>query len=111
MTSPRRIAGMYHSRLLCGSVITLTCAHVQLLVVLRLDLNGTVMTVGAEVGRLISQSVLAAQLFLDFGEGVGHVFNLEGKENAPAGGFGDVFQDLISMRNNASPLCPYLLHI
>ena len=40
-----------------------------------------------EVGRLVDQRILTAQLFFDVLEADGHVFDALGKEGASAGGF------------------------
>ena len=54
-----------------------------------------VTAVGAQVRRMIGERVLAAQFILNFGEGVGHVVKLKGKERAAAGGVGDALQDFV----------------
>jgi len=50
-------------------------------VVLRQDFDGVVAAVGAEIGGLVRQRILTAQLILDGYEGVGYIIELKWKES------------------------------
>jgi hypothetical protein len=54
------------------------------------------MAVAFEIRGLIGDRILAAQLVLYLGEGVGHVANLERKERAATRGIGNSLQDFVA---------------
>ena len=63
--------------------------------VLRQDFDGVVAAVGAEIGGLVRQRILTAQLILDCYEGVGYIIELKWKESVTPGGVCNALQDFV----------------
>src|SRR5450759_139020 len=89
------LPALFSPALLPGRVVSLAGAHLVLLVVSH-DLDLAVLAIGSEIRRFVGNMVLAAQLVLNLGEGVGHILNLEREEGLAAGLLGEVFQDLVA---------------
>src|SRR6266404_1727144 len=66
------------------------------------DFDGAVASIGVEVGGLVGDVVLAAQLVFNGGEGVRDVFHLVGEEGAAAGGGSEVFEDFVAAQDQAA---------
>ena len=69
----------------------------ELLLIMRHNLNAAETAIRAEVVRDVGERILAAQLILDFREGIGNVAQLEGKERAATGRIGDPLQYLVAL--------------
>src|SRR5258708_16569820 len=66
------------------------------------DLDGAVASIGIEVGGLVGNVVLAAQLVFNGGKGVRDVFHLVGAEGAAAGGGSEVFENFVAPQDQAA---------
>src|SRR5208337_5372171 len=80
----------------CRAAIPLTVVNVQAFLVLRLNFDRAVMPIRLECRRLISDCVLAAQLFLNRSERITYFGDLGGHVRSPAGCFGNAFQVLVA---------------
>src|SRR5580704_350134 len=70
--------------------------HAEILAVVGDDFNRAVVAVRLEIGWLVGNSVLAAQLILNLGESIGHVANLEREKRAAASGIGNALENLVA---------------
>src|SRR5208282_2357615 len=70
--------------------------HAEILAVVGDNLNRAVVAVRFEIGRLVGDGVLTAQLILNLGESVGHVANLEREKGTSTGGVGNALQNLVA---------------
>ena len=61
----------------------MAAANPQSFMILRHDFDGVVSPVGHQVGGLVRESILAAELILDLYESVGHIVQLK-REKRPA---------------------------
>jgi len=68
----------------------------------RRDFDGAVSSVRIEVGRLVGNHILAAQLIFDGGEGACNVFHLEGKEDTSASRIGKLLEDPVAAHDQAA---------
>src|SRR5581483_4072891 len=84
--------------LLPGSVVSLARPDFQILVVRRFDFDGAELAVAGKLGGLVGYGVLAAQLILDFREGIRYVLDLEGEECPSAGRLRHALQHLIAFQ-------------
>src|SRR6266404_1869084 len=66
------------------------------------DFNGAVASIGIEVGGLVGNVVLAAQLVFNGGKRVRDVLHLIGEEGAAAGGGSEVFEDFVAAQDQAA---------
>src|SRR5450755_391348 len=79
-----------------GRVITLAGPDLVLLVIGK-NLNRVILAVGLQVGGLVGNRVLAAQLVLNLREGVGNVLDFEREKRAASGFVGKMFQHLVAL--------------
>src|SRR5581483_9018387 len=87
--------------LLTWGVVALARPNLQILLVSS-DFDAAVATIGVEIGRLVGDDVLAAQLFFDSSEGMSDVLHLERKECPATGGFGQLLEILVASEDQAA---------
>src|SRR5438309_3339807 len=102
--SARAFFWKFEAFLLARHVISLFSADPELLI-FRGDLYGTELPVGLKSIGLIEHGILAAQLFMDIMERIGHVLKLEWEERLPARGFRQHLQAAVAFVRVTAQVC------
>src|SRR5258708_1226437 len=66
------------------------------------DFDGAVASIGVEVGGLVGNVVLAAQLIFNGGKGVGDVFHLCREEGPTHGSASGIFENFVAPQDQAA---------
>src|SRR5215470_15746994 len=87
------------------SKVSAARANVQVLAIHSQNLDGAIAPILLEVGRLIGNGVLTAELVLNLGESIRHFTNLEREEGVATGRVGNALEHFVTLPFAAGNVC------